>query len=379
MSYTAPTVNYSATLDGTYTSLTGVQSISITRGKQRYQDNFSQNTCVIELIPASSYTLPLAINQYIDIRDANTSTSPCYFAGVITDVQRSFDIPFNSVTGSAPNDRIIITATGATGKLGSTQYVNFSIDAREITYNLFQLCVFGGITTAQIDNNAQNSAQTISSSALDAINTLLRTGQMVVDDYDMHRTVSVSRTLQIFTYPIGQDFGFNLQYGDTGPGQRFKTLQYLSSVENSFNRVQVKPAGLATQTVSGTGPFNTLVYDTWNASTNDASNLANYIFNLFSSQTQPVPFTIGTDTIASPNCMTVVVLPYSGNLKSAIGQTAELTFRGTTVSGQIQGFNANFYVDRASVQLYFAPTLGTPFTLDSTIVGILDTNRLGYP
>jgi hypothetical protein len=75
--------------------------------------------------------------------------------------------------------------------------------------------------------------------------------------------------------------------------------------------------------------------------------------------------------------MAVAVLSKAG-AQPIVGKTAVITFRGETVVAQIQGIVASFYVDRASVQLYFSPSLGVPFTLDSSSFGVLDTNRLGF-
>jgi hypothetical protein len=77
--------------------------------------------------------------------------------------------------------------------------------------------------------------------------------------------------------------------------------------------------------------------------------------------------------------MSVALLTNTALASSNIGASASIVFRGTTVTGQIQGMSAAFYPDRAGVQLYFSPSLGTPFTLDSSTNGVLDQNRLGYP
>jgi len=377
MPYTAPTVNYSATHNGTYTTLTGIQSVNISRGRQRFQDPFPQTICTVELIPANSYTLPLAIGQFIDVRNANTSTSPCYFTGIITDVVRTYAMPYNSVNGAAPDDRITITATGGVGAIGSAVLDNYSISANaKVSDTLDSLIAAQNVAAVSGDYPILHSAQTLSASALDAVNELLRTGQFIIDDLDGQR---LGTTLAVYFYPSGTDFfGVDYAYGDTGAGQRFKSIEYQSTVQNTFNYVKVEPAGLADQVTSGTAPFNSLVYTTYNASTADALSLSGYLYGLLSGQLTPVPFTIATDTTVSANCVDVSRLAY-GITGGAIGQVATITFRGTTVSGQIQGIKTNFYADRANVQLYFSPTLGVPFTLDSNTFGVLDTNRLGYP
>jgi hypothetical protein len=62
-----------------------------------------------------------------------------------------------------------------------------------------------------------------------------------------------------------------------------------------------------------------------------------------------------------------------------LGAGVTVLFRGTTALAEIQGINTVFYSDYAQLQLYLSPSLGTPFTLDSSTFGVLDTNRLGYP
>jgi hypothetical protein len=379
MPYTAPTVNYSATPSGTYTTLTGVESVIINRGKKYFQDPYPQSTCVIELIPANSYTLAPAIGQFLDVRDANSATSPCYFSGQIIDVERKYAIPYNSVTGSAPADRIVITATGALGVLGTDQKSVFPVYNASVAYNLNNIGLNSGVTFYNIDNPVDVDDLSYTGGTLDLVNTLLRTAQLVCDDVDKRRGTDPGDIESVLTYQLGRDFSLGIAYGDTGAPQRFKQIEYLSSVQNTFTKVQVvAPVSTATAT-SGSAPYNALVYNTLNATAGDVSSLAGYLVALLSGQLTPVPYSIETDTTVSASCTAVAVMATEANLKSAIGQTASITFRGSTVSATVQGMSVRFYPDRASVQLWFSPTLGSPFTLDSSALGVLDTNRLGYP
>jgi hypothetical protein len=376
MTYTAPTVNYSATNNGTYTTLTGVQSVNINRGRQRFQDPFPQSSCTIELIPANTYALPLAIGQFIDVRDSNSSSSPCYFAGQITDVNRTYDVPYNSVTGAAPGDRITITASGGTGALGSALLSSYSLPSQAVSVSLDNIVANANVTYVDEDTLVLNSAQTLDGSVLEAVNTLLQTAQMLMDDLDTERT-GTKRGLFVYLNSANQFLG--LTYSDTN-FQRYKTLQYESSAQSTFNWVEVAATGIwTTVTAKGAAPFNALKYTTFNVNQADTSSLSNYLYELLSGQLTPVPFTLSTDTNAYDACMYVAQLANADGQRPAIGEIASITFRGTTVSAQVQGLSANFYPDYGSVQLYFSPSLGTPFTLDSSTNGVLDQNRLGYP
>lgn len=382
MPYTPPTVNYSATNSGTYTSLTGVLSVSINRGRQRFQDPFPPSTCTVELIPATSYALPLAIGQFIDVRDTNSASSPCYFTGQITDVSRSYAIPYNSGTGYAPADRITITATGGVGKLGSATLDDFSVGTTADMSFISEYLPFSCGVRGYFDFcNIAVGGGPLSGAALPIYNQYLQTSQMFVDDVDDSRTYPET---SIYTFLNKGDNSLGFSYSDTGT-TRYKALQYQSSVQNTFNYVEVQPSGLASQVTSGTAPYNSLIYSTYNKTTSDASSLSGYLYGLLSGQLTPVPFTISTDTTIASSCMDVARIavayaaPYFFTRIPAIGQVASVTFRGTSVNGQIQGISSNFYPDHASVQLYFSPTFGVPFTLDSSVSGVLDTNRLGYP
>jgi hypothetical protein len=167
---------------------------------------------------------------------------------------------------------------------------------------------------------------------------------------------------------------------------KYQTLEYVSSVQNTFNEVNVVPEGLATQTaVNGLPPYNTLTYNTFNNTVGDALNLAKYIIAT-QDLVQITPFKIGTNTMLAPSCTNISLLsnidqffvsPFSKSMN--LGSAATVEFRGTTVEARIQGINTNFYPDYASVQLYLSPSLGTPFLLDNNTFGVLDQNKLGYP
>lgn len=389
MAYTTPTVNYSATLEGTYTSLTGVQSVSISRGRQRFQDNLPQTSCTIELIPAATYAVPFAIGQFIDVKDANVLVSPCYFTGVITDIERKYSIPYNSATGYAPGDRITITATGAVGALGKTSLAAASITANDAASALVLIAAVNNVYVGQEQQSpARNSAVTFTGGLLDLCNDLLRTSQYMLDDIDTRRVREYSGYDNFAeVYPPGQGGQPDkYKFSDAGGAgtYKFSDLQYLSSVQSSFTQVQVDANGLATQTASsGTAPYNTLVYSTLNATTADALSLANYVLTIQSLNTI-TPYSITTNTNIADDCLNLAKMNtseiyFSGDTRMPLGAQLQVIFRGTTVDVQVQGINTTFYPDYATVQLFLSPSLGIAFTLDSTISGILDTNRLGYP
>lgn len=394
MPYTPPSVNYCTTLNGTYTALTGVQSVVVTRGRQRFQDNFAASSCTIELIPAASYATPLAIGQFIDVRATNTATAAAYFVGVITDVERSYDIPYNSGTGAAPGDRIRITATGGTGAIASN-YLNayqHGTGAKNAFETIDKLGVALTVGTTYVSDSTTNNVEDLvfTGGAMDYVNQVCRTGQVAIDDNDTQRTPFVSgATYNLFTFTsfYGQLAPYQTllpSFSDNGSGgYKFTNIEYVSSVQNAFTKILVDPnTGTTATATSGNAPYTSLVYTTYNTSLADSQGLADYLL-LLNAQTSPAPFAITSDTNVAPTILDVARIPYAKpsvtSLNFVIGIPISVTFRGTTVAATIQGISTSFGLDTARVRLFLAPSLGAPLTLDSTFAGILDQNRLGYP
>lgn len=378
MPYTAPTVNYSATPNGTYTTLTGVQSVVINRGRQRFQDPVRQSSCTIELVPAASYALPLAVGQYIDVKTANTATSDCYFSGVITDVSRTYAIPYNSVSGSAPADRITISASGGTGSLGRADVNNLALSTT-VSSSIAAVLTNIGVTALSSLTSVANTSQTVTGPALDVVNTLLQTAQFIMDDVDWSRDAIPPGVL----YGPNGFYAKNVSFADNGTATKFREIQYESSVQSTFNYVSVEPVGGSNAvTTSGVAPYNSLNYKTYSTAA-DATSLSGYLYNLLNGFLAPVPFTVATDVLTAPACMDYATLasPNSGNPnhRTAIGGTASIVFRGSTVYGVVVGVSSVFTVNNALIRFYVVPSLGTPFTLDSAVLGVLNQNRLGFP
>lgn len=378
MAYTTPTVNYATTYSGTYTTLTGVQSITINRGRDYYQDNIKQSVCIVELIPSTSYATALAIGQFIDVRDTNTTTSRAYFCGRITDVRRDYAIPYTSATSYAPGDRITITATGTTGLAAqntltdTTGYSATTAFAQAAeTLNLASINYVGSDSSAVPTSLTTPPQQ----SALDICNALIRTGQFLLDDYDGNRANGYNDLINLYRSTIN-----NKTFTDSGVGIKYTNLTFQSSAQSTFNKVNVLASGLAAQTAqAGSGTKNSLDYTTYNKTTAEALNLANYLYNLFNAQTTIGPYQITTNTMVDGSCLDVSTVSSKEGLKPWIGAGLTITFRGTTYTAQIQQIQTNFYPDFAQVLITCAPSLGTAFTLDSAAFGVLNTNRLGYP
>lgn len=394
MSYSVPIVTYSTSLTGTYTELTGIQRVSISRGRQRFADNFPATSCTIELIPAASYSTPLAIGQYIDVRVTTSGTSRAYFTGRITDVHRRYEMPYNSSTGYAPGDRITITATGGTGTLAATQTLDFAIGAPAniaVEANIQNIASAANVSRSFVGYGAsvpaKQLATPVSGGSLDIINKLMRTGQMVIDDMDLNRSVLFAGQFTAIRVWYADEFvelPSEPVFTDITPVTsqlRFTGIEFLSGAQENYTQVVVQPDELAEQNATvGAAPYNSLTYTTYSESTTQASSLANYLVSMLSGQLTAAPFMIETNTMAAPLMVEQLYVPRAGSSEtSIIGTSVAIEFRGAYYKAIVQGFNCSFYVDHATATFFLSPSLGQPFVLNSTAYGKLDTNRLGFP
>lgn len=392
MSYTAPNVYYSATLDGTYTLINGVQSVNIQRGKQRFQDPYNSAQCTIELIPDATYSLPFALGQYVDLRASNSGSSPCWFNGRIVNIERLYDIPYNSTTGYAPGDRIVLTVTGGTGGLAGSLVTPIGVDYDCMTamqymtgakvWN-FAPYVLTGVTYSVPPVDIINPENNQVISYLDYINTVLNTCQYSIDEADMSRTpiyeagFPYDYYVGVYTRPNSDPTtSFTLTDNYTGAAGTYKYsgIQYIASAQSTFTQVSVRSTNYAEQTVTtGVAPYNSLIYNTYSSSTTAALSLANYVLSTNGSASLS-PFMVETSTAVSDAVSSLTQLATSG-----MGTAVTVVFRGSTVTAVLVGLSVAFYADRMNCRFYLSPSLGTPFTLDSSAFGVLDTNRLGYP
>lgn len=389
MPYTPPKVYYSTSLMGTYTELTGITAINISRGRQHAHDPFSGSVCVIEIIPANSYATPLAVGQFLDIRDSNSGSSGAYYQGIIRDVRRTYEIPYNSSTGAAPADRITLTVAGGTGVMGSSLYkqaqtrisgdvmweVIFDTNGVEIARPTVGVANQETPTGIIQSSTAFGGGVGAGTSVLAYKSVQLATAQWVIDDGDNQRNSIYDVRANVF--PIN-GWGTPISFVDDGSTGtevfRYSGIEYLSGAQTSYSRVVVQPDGLTAQSSEqSTTAKNGLSIDTYDSSTTQAKSLADYVL-LVNSQTTPAPFVIQTTTAITDTAGKL------GKIESyPVGLGVTVKFRGTTVYATVQGWQFGYYPDMATIQVFLSPSLGTPFTLDSTAFGVLDTNRLGYP
>jgi hypothetical protein len=417
MAFTPPTVNVATTMDGTYTTIAGIQNLQFNRGRQRYSDPFASSNLTIEMLAPTNDALIPTVGNYIDIRATNSSASEAYFVGKVTDVLRQYDIPYTSATNSAPGDRIYITVRGALGLIGQYETsgvgVFQALPTRSILSLFDNFCgVLFNTKVEYIGNRFQwpvllFEAQfvTFSGSGLDTLNQLARTSPYYFSDYDNERVVTVAdpslgginpgygpRDFMVGLRDAGlsEVSASNFTFSDTG-SIKYDGIEFLTGNQNNYSFVLVSTGNnLFDDLPTGDpipnpiplnggyydnsfAPYTTLLWTTNSMETDWSNDLAAIVYNR---TTKPTigPFSITTTTAVDSTALNMALMN-----THFVGETGSITFRGTTYKVSLEGVEVSMTPDQARVTCYFSPFPGDFFILDSASNGVLDTNRLGYP
>jgi hypothetical protein len=402
-------------MDGTYTSISGIQNLQFNRGRQRYTDPFASSNCVIEMLaPTSDASIP-KVGNFLDIRATNSSASEAYFVGKVTDVRRQYDIPYTSATNYAPGDRVFVTVRGALGLIGQYQtnktYIFKENPSRSILtiFDSFMGFLFNvkviyiGDKTTWNDPLVISDSVAFSGSALDTMNQLARTGPYYFSDYDNARVVAVPapgragynpgygpRDFQVGMRDAGlsEIASSNFTFSDTA-AIKYDGIEFLTGNENNFTFVLVSTGNNLTNIDSGAtiptpipasggyaddsySPYTTLDWTTNSQTLAWSNSLGAIVYNR---TTKPTigPFSVTTTTAVESTALNMALMN-----THFVGETGSITFRGTTYKVSLEGVEVSMTPDQARVTCYFSPFPGDFFILDSTSNGVLDVNKLGY-
>jgi hypothetical protein len=143
--------------------------------------------------------------------------------------------------------------------------------------------------------------------------------------------------------------------------------------------VQVDPESYAVQTVTkagATAPFRTLTVNTFNSSTGQATDLANFLLSQY--QTQRFAISQISCSAETQNSFQLDKLGLSG-MAEMIGAKVNVTFRGTTVTCLIEGISLTATPEGARYTYDVSGAdLNNYLVLDDAVFGKLDNNKLGY-
>jgi len=366
------TVAYS-TDNSTFTTLSNVQAVQIGIGRRALVDNYSADTCSIDVWYPTGYYSPItAMVTGTFIRVTNTTTSKIIWYGRITDTQVKYGIVYNSGTQVGNSDRLSIRAEGALAQWGRSRGNTYAMGAGTASAQLAAAAASNGLTVTSnysaIDNPSV-AATSVTTSWADwfnkfttTLNGRIRQGNNAVQALSKYSS-----------------FNSTINFSDAlnnATNQVYDAIDFQSLGQNFFTQITITPESFAAQVASsGSAPFRNLNLQTYNASTNQAADFANYLLTQYGTT---------SFSLASVSCLaeaqnSMKLDQIGTGFWDCIGYAVTVTFRGTTYYAIIEG--ASFTATPSSSRYTFylsGADLNSYLILDNVVQGRLNFNKLGY-
>jgi len=328
------TVNYWT--GTTQRTLNDVLSFSCTKGRRLIIDEYAPGTATITCRNIAAWPAPVRQGQFLSI----SNSKGVVFGGVISDVQINYGL-------KSSLDEAVISVEGPLRYYGRTELVSVAVAQNAADTYLLELDLDSGIEridTVQAGAESIISAQTFTGNALDVLNQILLTDVgRIWELFDAGASLKAllafyGRNQTLPGYRVGiVDYLF-IFWDQNIPNQgvlSFDSIEFSSSSENYYTRVNVAPEGLAMQRSStGSAPYQELTIDSYDYTTTQAKSLSQYYLAAFGS-TDPNLMSISATYNSQPGSQDQEVFE---ELQIIQGPTdLEVRFRGSTYYSIIEG------------------------------------------
>jgi hypothetical protein len=371
-------VQYKVEVGATYATLTtvvdDVQNVSLKYGRERPLEQYSANTANVVLRYPTGYATPNALfvsGTFLRISVRLVKPFPDtfkqIFVGLITDVIVEYGIPFAGGVGNA--DFVTLTCEGNFAAFGRVQGGNYAMTAGTLSAQAGQCATQTGLnvsTNSTFGGAQPYPATTISSTWGDWVNkAVLTMNGKLIDVSD-----GIFMVNAYYKIP-----GFHGNFSDTvndANNHSYEQISFTSFADSFYTQVTVDPESFSPATVqTGSAPFRTYLVNTFNNSTSQATDFANYLLSTYST---------ATTRILSVTCN---LSGQNGDIPAysmgEIGSTLTVTFRGTVFNCVLEGATFSGNTTQASATFYLSgQDLNNYLTLDDPVYGTLDNNKLGY-
>lgn len=342
---------------GTWVTVSNVQDINVSSGRTKISDEWRPGTGTItgrrnDLLPTG-----IEIGTELRIRVGAQGSTTSVISFRVSDVNLNYGI-------IASLDTWQITIEDAFAYLGRNT-INVSWASGTTTAAAFQaICTESNLTgSVVVASSSTVSAQTITNSnAQDLMQTVLNTEQGAV--YADGTTLRFYGRNWQSTVP-------NLNFTDTGAGAnpiRYDQVAFRSMADNYADYVIVYPRG-SSEVVTGDGIYSYNL-DSYSFDSGQALNLAQYVKGVFAVQNS-TPNTVSLTLNEQSNMAFLDGIASPANV--------QLTLRGTVYNSIVLGYSISG--DPSSLRFTFNLASSDFFsflTLNNTIYGTLDNNKLGY-
>jgi len=366
---------------GAFTTLTDVQNINVSVGRQRQLDAYQASRATVVLRYPSGYASPisaLAAGSTIEI--INSSSFSVLFKGRISNVTVQYGIPYASSVGVA--DYVQINCEGTLAALGRMSGEGYSMGADTIGNQLSDASTETNLTLQYRGSGGGPSLDQTDvdgtwgdwlTKALQSIN-----GRM----YDAWETD--------YLYVIDPNYKYvsTINFSDAAnnaTNQVYDQIDFHGLADNFYTQVTIDPEKhtSATSTKAGaTKPYRTLLMNTFSSSVGAAQDFADFLLGYYQEPT------VG---IASVSCLAEAQNSFKldemgmskslglEDMPSTVGVQVGVTFRGTTFTCIVEGVEVNAQPGSARFTYHLSSAdLNAYLILDNATFGKLDENKLGY-
>lgn len=372
-------ITWTVTDDGTDIT-SKVLSMNISQGREKYLDTYSGGRCVITINNAGDYASTIQYGSKIRVSSNGTSDFLCDFW-----VQ---EVVFNDYPGDTGLNTAIITAVDWISRSGRVLANNFSLGQDLCAFQLraFEQSVGGPLPSdmtvygAGIPGGSTAAATVYTGSVNNYLNYLANTERGYV--------ALRESTLYFIERPYVSVLpSLTITYGPTTSNSQiaFSDFDRIQNGVQFINTATINPQGLASQTSVNSTSVSTYGAADYSSSTVDynttqASGNADWIVNNFSDPSSLRFRCTVTDTAQNSSALATWMSQCWGTIYRV--NTLNYQVPGgslTSVKVLLEGFTINITPQQTQFSLSFSPLQYYQFfTLDSSLLGILDTSRLGW-
>jgi hypothetical protein len=362
-----------STDNSSFTALDYVQNISMTNGRERQLNAYNASRASVTLRYPSGFASPITqivSGTFIKIIDVgNTITM---FNGIIDNVDVQYGIPFVGSIGNA--DFLTFTVEGAFALFGRMSGEDYVMPAGDLTTQL-ALCVDEtDLTTTFTGTDQTIGGTTISGTWGEWLNKLMTTLNFRMHDSRNAKIVDLKSPFVFRTAAVN--------FSDTtnnATNQVYDQINFGSYADNFYTQVIIDPENFAASTVeTGSEPFRTLKINTFNASTGQATDYANYLLGNYDTQ---------SFALLSISCLAEAQNNFKLNdlgltidkFPTFPGVLVNVTFRGTVFNCVIEGVTMTATPESSRYTYHLSGAdLNAYLILDNAVFGKLNENKLGY-
>jgi hypothetical protein len=355
----------------TYTALSNVQSVNVKIGREALIDNYASLSGRVVMRYPTGYANPVAaLVTGTRLRVSNSTTGKIICYGVIADVVVSYGMPYTAGVGNA--DYVEISFEGALAKWARTGGSSYAMGAGTATAQLSTAATQSGLAQTNTYSGTDNptvAATTVTTTWGDWLNKFTATLNGRIREGD-NQIVALSK------YTVATS---TINFSDTAnnaTNQVYNAITFDSLGQNFFTQVSVTPESYAVQTVqTGSSPYRTLQLATFNSSTTQAADLANYLLNIYNT----AKFALSSVSCLAEAQNSMKLDAIGTGFWDCIGYTVGVTFRGTTFYGVIEGAAMTATPNEAVYTFYLSGAdLNSYLILNNPALGKLNSNKLGY-